>query len=375
MNRLAGRLLLAFALVILVGSVTTLLLAGRGATLEIRHAMGGHGMGNTGMMGPRADDRAHVMQVPTEALVGRVNRAVLLATIAASGAAFGLALFLVRTIAAPLGRVAAAARAVAAGDLNARAPTGGPRELTETATALNQMAATLAHQDALRRSMLADVTHELRTPLTVMQGQIEALVDGIFPATPEHLAPLHDQTLHLARLVEDLRTLAHADADQLALERAPTALQPLARDLLRSVEPSARQKGIRLASEIPHDLPLLDADAVRLRQVLGNLLANALRHTPAGGQIRLSARAEGEDVVLTLNDTGSGIPREDVPHVFERFYRTDRSRSRDTGGSGLGLAIARRLTDAHGGTIALESEVGRGTMVSLRWPRADRGGG
>ena len=371
MNTLAGRLLLAFALVILVGGVTTILLAGRGAALEIRHGMGGPEMDGMPMMGAMTEEgAAHVMELPAEALVARVNRSVWLATLAAGGAAFVLALLLVRTISAPLGRVAAAAREIAAGNLASRAPLEGPHELRQTADAFNQMAATLARQEALRRAMLADVTHELRTPLSVMQGQIEALVDGVFPATPEHLEPIHDQVLHLARLVEDLRTLAHADAGELVLERAPTALPSLVRDLLRSLAPAAQQKGVEVAIEFPADLPPLDADAVRLRQVLANLLSNALRHTPEGGQITLAAGVEETTIVVTIQDTGGGIPAEDIPHVFERFYRADRSRSRGTGGSGLGLAIARRLTEAHGGAITLESAVGRGTTVTVRWPGA-----
>jgi two-component system, OmpR family, sensor kinase len=371
MNTLAGRLLLAFALVILVGSTTTVFLAGRGTAIEIRHMMEGSMGLEMPMMGGRgADGEVHVMELPVELLVVRVNRAVWLAAIAAGGVAFALALLLLRTIAAPLARVAAAAAEVAGGDMAARAPVQGPWEVRQVADTFNGMATTLARQEELRRAMLADVAHELRTPITVMQGQLEALTDGIFPLTPQSLEPVHAQTLHLARLVEDLRTLAHAEADQLALERMPAALPALACDLLASFAPQAQGKGILLVNALPADLPLIDADLVRLRQVLSNLLSNALRHTPKGGRVTLAAHADKDAVVIMVSDTGEGIPPEELPHVFERFYRADRSRTRSTGGSGLGLSIARRLTEAHGGDISLRSEIGHGTTVLLRWPLA-----
>ncbi|MCZ7575416.1 MAG: ATP-binding protein [Ardenticatenaceae bacterium] len=303
-----------------------------------------------------------------EVAATRVNRAVWLAASAAGILAFGLAFLIVRTISRPLASVAAAARTVAGGDLSARAPVAGPTEVQSVALAFNQMAESLSHQETLRRAMLADIAHELRTPLAVMQGQIEALEDGVFPPTPEHLAPLHGQAMHLAHVVEDLRTLAHADAGQLALERQPVPLATLVDDLLAGLVAEASGKGVTLASEIPRELPPLDADPVRLRQVLVNVLSNALRHTPMEGTIILSALRRAATARIAITDTGEGIGPEELPHLFERFYRADRSRSRATGGSGLGLAIARRLTEAHGGSVAVSSALDRGTTVTLTWP-------
>jgi two-component system OmpR family sensor kinase/two-component system sensor histidine kinase BaeS len=448
MNTLAGRLLIAFALVILVGSLMTIALAGRTTSSEIRHLMIGTAPGQmqmvdaltlrsqladsyaqsgeweaaklflrqnsfhlrmmggaviladadgaiivgatsgqlssseeaealpirvnnqvVGLLVLRDEMHSQMASPMVEEVVKRVNRAVWLATSVAAVLAFALALLIVRTISAPLARVADASQAVASGDLSARAPIAGPSEVQSVALAFNKMADSLNEQEALRRAMLADVTHELRTPLTVMQGQIEALIDGIFPPTPEHLAPLHSQTLHLARVVEDLRTLAHADAGQLKLEQVAVSLPKLVSDLLHALEADATAKQISLSSQIPLTLPPLRADAVRLRQVLANLLTNALRHTPPNGQIIVAAREDKTHAELTVTDTGEGINPDDLPHIFERYYRTDGSRPPSREGSGLGLAIARRLTESHGGTIAIRSQLGVGTIVTLTWPK------
>jgi len=448
MNTLAGRLLMAFFVVILIFSMIIITLAGRTTSNEIRHVMIGSAPGqmqmvdaltlrdqlaesyaesgeweaakgflsqnsfHMRMMGEAVilaeadgsiivgdeyqralsaaeeaealpikvnDEMVGLLVVRTgrhgqmgdpmvEEVVMRVNRAVWLATSVAGGLAFALALLIVRTISAPLARVADASQAVASGDLSARAPIAGPTEVQSVALAFNQMAYNLNEQEALRRAMLADVTHELRTPLTVMQGQIEALIDGIFPPTAEHLAPLHTQTLHLARVVEDLRTLAHADAGQLELEQVAVSLPKLVSDLLHALEADATAKQLTLTSQIPDDLPPLRADAVRLRQVLVNLLTNALRHTPPNGRIIVAASEQDRYAQLTITDTGEGINPDDLPRIFERYYRPDGTRPPSTNGSGLGLAIARRLTESHGGTIAISSQLGVGTIVTLTWP-------
>jgi two-component system sensor histidine kinase BaeS len=206
-----------------------------------------------------------------------------------------------------------------------------------------------------------------------MQGQIEAIVDGVFPATPENLAPLHAQALQLARLTDDLSTLADADAGHLSLDRRPVPMEPIADEIVGAVVASAAAKGVRVSADVVHSMAPLDADPVRLRQVLGNLIANAVRHTRSGGTVTLHARPEDGWAIIQVTDTGDGIGPEHLPHIFERFYRADESRTRATGGSGLGLAIARRLTEAHGGTISAASTVGEGTTFTLGWPLADEG--
>jgi signal transduction histidine kinase len=300
--------------------------------------------------------------------VARVNRVIWLAALAAGSLAFGLSWLLVRTINAPLATVERAAQQVARGDLSARVPVAGPVEIQSVASAFNQMAEGLHQQEQLRRALLADVAHELRTPLTVMQGQLEALEDGVFPLTLEQLAPLQAQTAHLTRVVEDLRTLAHAEAGQLHLDCGPVSLALLVQTAFQMLAAHAATKGVTLTSEVPDTLPPLQADPLRLQQVLVNLLSNAVRHTPTGGAVVIRAQTDGDRATIMVLDTGEGIAPDALPHVFDRFYRVERSRSRSTGGSGLGLAITRRLVEAHDGTIALASEVGRGTMVSLTWP-------
>ena len=314
-----------------------------------------------------------------------VNRAVLLAALAAGGVALVLAAVLVRQIIAPLGKLRLAAHAITQGDLTQRVSISSQDEIGEVATAFNQMAAALERNERLRRAMMADVAHELRTPLTVIQGQVEALLDGVFPLTPDQLMPIHDETLLLARLVADLRELALAEAGQLAVERRPVDVGELAERVAAAVEPAAADKGVTLAASVAPNLPSVSADSDRLRQVLHNLLANALRYTPAGGQITLAVEptrpeeqgSGGEalpsyspaPLLVSVADTGPGIPAEDLPYVFDRFYRADLSRSRAGGGSGLGLTIARSIVEAHGGRIWAESQPGQGTRIAFTIPQ------
>lgn len=303
-----------------------------------------------------------------------LNRGVLLAAVMAGLVALLLGAVLVRQIIAPLRKLQAAAGAIAGGDLSQRVRASSRDEVGDVGHAFNQMAEALERNERLRRHMMADIAHELRTPLTVIQGQVEALLDGVFPLTPEQLAPVHDETLLLSRLVTDLRELALAEAGQLTIERGPVEMGDLARRVVSAVEPAAAEKGIALSLEVDPNLPAVSADPDRLSQVLHNLLSNALRHTPEGGQIRVSAgiapMERGKDRVLLVSvaDTGPGIPPEDLPHIFDRFYRADKSRSRAGGGSGLGLTIARYIVEAHGGRIWAQSRLGEGTEISFTIP-------
>jgi signal transduction histidine kinase len=273
----------------------------------------------------------------------------------------------------PLVNLTTATRAVAAGDLSIRVPTHYPGEVGELAGAFNQMAQELARAEDLRRNLTTDVAHELRTPLSVIRGKLEGVLDGVYPATPEHLQPILEETKLLAHLVEDLRLLALAEAGQLGLEKRPMDISDLLQDAHVNFSPQASDRGVTLALDLPPELPEVMADWRRIAQVLGNLLTNALRHTPQGGLVTLSAalkepafRAEadgdgkpprrdgadvgGEIVEVAVADTGTGISSEDLPLIFERFWRGDRSRSRASGGSGLGLAIARQLVEMHQGS-------------------------
>jgi signal transduction histidine kinase len=223
--------------------------------------------------------------------------------------------------------------------------------------ALRPVAGAFAEQDRLRRQLMADVAHELRTPLAILQGRIEGLLDGVYPRDETHLAELLDETRHLARLVEDLGTLAHAEAGALELRKEPVDLG----DLVREVAASLPRP---IVVEVPAELPALEVDPLRIRQVLLNLLANALRHTPAEGVVSVEVEARPQWMLIRVRDTGSGIAPEDLPHLFERFQKGSDSR-----GSGLGLPIARKLVLAHGGEIGIESVVGEGTEVTVSLPR------
>jgi len=285
-----------------------------------------------------------------------------------AAASLVLSLVLSRGISRPLAQLTAATRALTAGDLDVRVPERAPGEVGELATAFNTMAAEMARTDQLRRNLTADVAHELRTPLSVIRGKLEGVLDGVYPATAEHLAPVLEETRLLTRLVEDLQLLALADAGQLPLEKRPADVTDLLRDAQVNFGPQAEDRGIALEVQVPADLPAVSIDPRRVAQVLGNLVTNALRHTPEGGQVTLAAQAGEGAVVVSVSDTGAGIPAEELPYIFERFWRGEKSRSRAGGGSGLGLAIARQLVELHGGAIHVESAPGQGARFWFTLP-------
>jgi signal transduction histidine kinase len=285
-----------------------------------------------------------------------------------------LALFILATIgrairraAAPVGELIEASGHVESGDFSTRVPESGPREVRALARAFNAMSARLEETEQQRRSVLADVSHELRTPLTVIQGNLEALLDGVYPADAEHLEPILAETRILERLIEDLRTLTLAEAGSLVLHREPTDLGALLAEVAASYRGQADQAGIALTVTVADDLPTLDLDAARIREVVSNLVTNALRHTPREGRVEVSAALSDGQVAVTVHDTGSGIPAEELDRIFDRFYR-----SPDSPGSGLGLPIAKSLVEAHGGVMtAASSEVDDGTTIRFTLPARD----
>jgi two-component system OmpR family sensor kinase/two-component system sensor histidine kinase BaeS len=302
----------------------------------------------------------------------RVNNWLLWAGLAASVAALVLGLLLARQLTAPLRSLTGAAQQLASSPLNRysqhdvpQVPVRSQDEVGELSQAFNQMAQSLAQQETLRRNLMADVAHELRNPLSVMRGDLEALLDGLYEPTPESLASLHEETLHLSRLVDDLRALAQAEAGQLHLEREQTDLEVLLRGVTARFDLQAQNKRQTLSLDLAPELPPVDVDPQRVRQIVANLISNAQRHTPEGGYVIVSAVEQPDAVQVSVADSGPGVPPDDIPHVFDRFWQGDRARA---GSSGLGLAIARELVRAHGGRIWVESTEGQGTTFRFTLP-------
>jgi signal transduction histidine kinase len=268
-----------------------------------------------------------------------------------------------RRTAAPIGDVMDAADRVAAGDYAVRVDARGSGEVGRLVASFNEMTARLQANEAQRRSLLADVAHELRTPLVVIRGNVEGMLDGVYPRDDEHLRPILDETTLMARLLDDLRTLSMAEAGALRLYREPTDAAVLIDDIVATFAPRASAAGIALSAASTERLPDLDIDPVRVREVIENLVVNALRHTPAGGSIRIEVDQQGSSAAFAVIDSGSGIAPDQLPFVFDRF-----TRSADSGGSGLGLAIAKSLVEAHGGAIRAESRLGQGTAIRFTLP-------
>ena len=270
-----------------------------------------------------------------------------------------------RSLAFPLDDLVNAAGKVEQGDYTTRVRERCARELRDLTRAFNSMIERLQTNEQQRRNLLADVTHELRTPVAIIKGNLEGLLDGVYPADEDHLAPILEETRVLSRLIDDLRTLSLAESGALKLHRELTDLAVLINEAAASFRSQSDAKGIDLRVEIPNDLPLIEIDPVRIREVLTNLIANALRHTASGG-VTVSAALAAKNVEVSVSDTGEGISPDDLPRIFDRFYK-----SKDSRGSGLGLAIAKNLVAMHGGEITAQSEVGRGAVVRFTLPVAD----
>jgi two-component system OmpR family sensor kinase/two-component system sensor histidine kinase BaeS len=297
---------------------------------------------------------------PAQAFLALITQSLVQAGIVAGLLGLLLGFLIARHLSNPLDRLARAARRLSHGDLGQRVPVSGSDEVMAVMTAFNEMAEALQRSEQLRQNMIADIAHELRTPLSVIQGNLQAMLDGVYPMNEEEIAHIYDETLLLNRLVTDLRALTQAEAGQLHLNLVPTEPGELVSGMAETFREAAREKNIMLETAITPGLPTILADPDRLRQVFANLISNALRHTPAGGVITLAAQPAGDGVRFSVSDTGPGLTPEEQAHVFERFWRADASRSRDKGGAGLGLTIARYLIEAHGGEMGVESEPGQG---------------
>jgi signal transduction histidine kinase len=347
-------------LAILCGTLVCLLISAmvadglsRWRIREFMHGNGGQdGWGGSGGSGSEVDEGPSY-----------VDAAIFFAGFIGLILAFFLSYWLASRLSRPLAELTSATHDIAAGDYGKQVEAGSTTEIAELGEAFNSLSRSLERNEVLRRNMVADVAHELRTPLVTLRGLIEAIQDGVVEPDSATIDSLLEDALLLGRLVDDLQQLALAEAGKLELDLMEADAAEIVRGVAARFETEASSQKIRLALDLPADLPCIQADEARISQVLNNLVRNSLTHMEEGGSITLSARAAGAAVTFSVEDTGQGIDAEELPYIFERFYRTDRSRARATGGAGLGLSIARGLVEAHGGRIWAESEKGKGTAV------------
>ncbi len=305
-------------------------------------------------------------------LVKRLNQAAITAAAVAGGLSMLIAIFLAYRLLRPVRELSQSVQKLGAGDLSERAPIYGSDEIAVLARNFNQMADSLQDAEQSRRAMTADIAHELRNPLAVQRANLEALQDGIYPLTPENLEPVMEQNILLSRLVDDLRTLALADAGRLQLERSSVNLAVLLDSVVDRYNPQASKNNVEIIktwpSEHESERCVISVDSVRIEQVIGNLLSNALRYTPRGGNIQVSLVCSERKIDVDVHDSGPGIAEDSLNYVFERFYRGDTSRSREAGGTGLGLAIARQLVEAHGGELKASNHPAGGAEFKMTLP-------
>ena len=355
-ERLGAKLFLANLAVILVGviilAITIQLTVPAAFNRHMGGMMNGTGMGN--MMGQGQGQGAG--QTLFQSFRASMFESLGYAVTASVLAALLFSWFLSRRIVAPVQTLSAASQSIAEGHYDERVQVNGADEIAQLAASFNQMAGQLEQVESMRRQLIGDVTHELRTPLTSIKGYMEGLVDGVLPSTPETFNQIHREADRLSRLVDDLQELSRVEAKAYALDLRSVAVSDLVQTTVKRLSPQAMGKRIALRSSLPADLPPLLADEDRITQVLVNLVANAIQYTPEGGGVTISAVRAGDEIHVTVKDTGIGIPPEHIANLFTRFYRVDKSRSRNAGGgSGIGLTVAKHLVEAHGGRIWAES--------------------
>jgi signal transduction histidine kinase len=303
-----------------------------------------------------------------QSLSDSVNRFLIWGGLLAVAIALLFTFFLSRRISAPVKALTATAKQLGQGDFSQRVQFHSKGEVGELAQAFNSMASDLERAEQLRRNLVADVAHELRTPLSNIRGYLEAVRDGVIKPDADTIRSLYEEAFLLSRLVDDLQELSLAEADELKLVSQARDISELINQTVAAVQAEAVAKGLSLSIDLPDKLPTVNIDSHRISQVLRNLLENAVAHTAKGDAITVTARQQGSWIEVSVVDTGEGIPADDLPNIFERFYRVDKSRTRATGGSGLGLTIAKRLVEAHGGKIEVRSEVGKGSRFSFTLP-------
>ena len=361
-HSLAGKLLLAQVLVIVAGSATLLLIA-LAVAPGVFHD---HVQDALGVV--PEDVATHLDEAFNDAVLLSLGIAVAAATLTAAAVSWFLSVRIVR----PIAELAGAAERLAHGSYGERVPVSGSDELTTLATAFNDMAAALESAELRRRQLLSDLAHELRTPLATIEGYVEGVRDGVVPPTAETWSVLGTESARIRRLVDDLQKVSRAEERQLDLRIERLAPASIVAEVVQVASPAYAAQGVALDAAVADHLPPVAIDRDRIGEVFANLLDNALRSTPRGGRVEVTAARRRDEVELTVSDTGEGIAPEHLERVFERFYRVDRGRARQRGGSGIGLAIARALVEAHGGRIQAESDgVGKGTRFVVTFPAVD----
>jgi signal transduction histidine kinase len=370
-RHLGAKLLLSYLAIILVGVVVLIVASQFVLPTSFNRHMAGMGtmMGN-GMMGGQGFDGSNPMSQLYTDFRASFNEALIYAALAAVIVAVVLSLYLSRSVIAPVRAMSFAAQRIADGRYDERVQVDGEDELSQLAMRFNQMAEKLSQVESMRRRLIGDVSHELRTPLTAIKGSMEGLIDGVLPATNETYQQIHAEADRLNRLVNDLQELSRVEARAYELDIRPLNVSSLVRTVTKRLTPQAESKRISLDLELAPDLPRILADEDRAVQVLTNLTGNAMQYTPEGGKITISAKRINSQVLIAVHDTGIGIPPAHLERIFDRFYRVDKSRSRQSGGgSGTGLTIARALIDAHGGQIWAESAGdGQGSTFVITLP-------
>jgi two-component system, OmpR family, sensor histidine kinase BaeS len=306
---------------------------------------------------------------PDQLFLAQVNQSILLAAVGATVVALILGILLARQIIRPLRQLTRGAQRIAEGHFGERINVGGHDEVSQLAHAFNQMAESLERTEEARRQLVADVAHELRTPLTIIGGTVQAMRDGVLPTDDQNLASIHGEVVALTRLVADLRDLSLSDVGQLPIVHEPVDPVEMLDPVVAAFTAEAGSRGISLKADLAPELPWILGDEKRLQQCIRNLVENALRHTPSGGSVTVRARQNAGGIEIAVIDTGEGIGADDLPRLFERFYRADPSRARRSGGTGLGLAIVQQIARAHGGDVTAASDgPGFGATFTLRLP-------
>ena len=378
-RHLGAKLLLSYMAIIVVGVVVLIIASQFVLPTTFNRHMAGMGMMN-GMMGGQGQglggpDAMSQLYIDFRA---SFNEALMYAALAAMVAAVALSIYLSRSVIAPVHAMSLASQRIADGRYDERVQVRGEDELALLAVRFNQMAGKLDQVESMRRRLIGDVSHELRTPLTAIKGSMEGLMDGVLPATQETFQQIHTEADRLNRLVDDLQELSRVEARAYELEIRPLDVFSLVRTVTKRLASQAELKHVLLDIELAPDLPRVLADEDRAVQVLTNLVGNALQYTPENGKVTIFAKRIDHEVQISVRDTGTGIPPEHLPHIFDRFYRVDASRSRSRragGGSGIGLTIARALVEAHGGRIWAESAgEGLGSTFRFTLPPENRNG-